>query len=89
MKITINQTADDLDPNATTEDPAGSLRNYITTLTAALGKEFPAAEIEHREISDTYAFRVSNDDGGDDRGSISDTVQRIAEEIYETGNFWV
>lgn len=84
MKITINYTADALDPNNTAEDAEQSLRNYIAELTAEIQKEFPGADIEHAEIDDTYQFRVSDDPDG----SIADEVQSISERVYETGNFW-
>jgi uncharacterized coiled-coil DUF342 family protein len=84
MKITINQTAEALDPNSTTENPEQSLVNYIAELTKEIQKAYPEAEVEHNEIDDTYSFRVSDDPDG----SIAEEIQEISESVYETGNFW-
>lgn len=84
MKITINQTAESLDPNETTENPEQSLANYIAELTAAILRDYPEAQIEHNDTDHTYAIRVSDDPDG----SIGDDIQEISERVYETGNFW-
>jgi type IV secretory pathway TrbF-like protein len=85
MKITINQTAAALDPHSTTTDPDQSLVNYILELTAAIRQKYPDAVIEHHDIDDTYAIRVTDDPAGD----IAAELQGLSEQVYATGNFWV
>ena len=84
MKITIRLTADGLDPNQTTTDPAESLVNYIRDLTEEILKAYPGAEVVHDEIDDTQCYVVDDDPDG----TIRDEIQRISELVYETGMFW-
>jgi hypothetical protein len=87
MKITLIQCAADLDPENTTSDPDASLDAYIAEVSSELRKEFPDCEIEHSDDSGTYSFRLTEYDG-DDYYEVEDTIQRITETVYETGNFW-
>jgi len=83
-QITINQTAEGLDPNATTENPEQSLCEYIKELSKEILKDYPEAEITHNEIEDTKSITISDDPNG----LISERVQEISEDVYEAGNFW-
>lgn len=84
VQITINQTAEGLDPNATTENPEQSLIGFVKELSAEILKEFPDAEIVFNEIDDTKSITISDDPDG----SCSERVQAMAEDVYEAGNFW-
>ena len=87
MKITLIQCAADLDPENTTSDTDASLDAYIAEVSSELRKEFTDCEIEHSDDSGTYSFRLTEYDG-DDYYEVEDTIQRITETVYETGNFW-
>lgn len=63
------------------------MEGRAAALTDGIMAEYPSAEVEHRDQSDTYAFRVT--DAGDDHEDVVDFIQRKSEQIYETGNFWV
>lgn len=90
MKITIHHDQNSIDPSASYTDkqfPAvmTALENeYEAALTAA----FPNAEIEFIDGNDPRSIRVTNT-GLDDPSEIEDVVQRICEQVYETGNFWL
>ena len=84
MKITINQTAEALDTNATTENPEQSLANYVESMTKEILKVYPEAEVSHNEIDVSFGFTVSDDPDG----SIAGEIQEISETVYKTGNFW-
>lgn len=89
MRITINQTVNGLDPNSTSENGAESLKNYIAEVTAEIHKQYPNAWVIHKEVDETYAFRVDTDQ--DDHLShmgYGQSVQEIIERVYECGNFW-
>ena len=87
MKITLIQCAADLDPADTTTNPDASLAAYIAEVTRELRRAFPDCEIEHRDESGTYSFRLTDYEMAD-REHVEDTIQRITETVYETGNFW-
>ena len=86
MKIIITHNQSSIDPSATVPD--ANFPKVQTELerqyTRALLAEFPDADVEFREGSDTHSVRVSDDDDG----SIAEEVQRILETVYETGTFW-
>ena len=52
-----------------------------------LKKEFPEAEIDALIEPGTYWFTVSAAEV-ENQSEIEDTIQRIGETVYETGNFW-
>ena len=88
MTITLNQTTNTLDPNGTTADPDESLVGYITEVTAELQRAFPGVDVVHNNEDDTKAFTVAVA-ADEDYYETSDEIQRITEDVYETGNFWV
>lgn len=89
MKITISHDQSSIDPSATysTEQFEQVCESLETEYAAALAKEYPDAEIEFRNSSDTYSVRIT-ETGMDDPREIEDNVQRICEAVFETGNFW-
>lgn len=90
MKITISHDQDSIDPSATYSDEqfAEVRESLEKEYEAALKKEYPTAEIEFRNSSDTYSIRVT-DIGMEDPIDIETDVQRVCELVYETGNFWM
>ena len=90
MKITITHDQSSVDPSATyTEEQFGEvLESLESEYTAAIKKEFPDAEIEFVNGSDTYSVRIT-ETGMDDPSETESEIQRILEAVYETGNFWI
>ena len=87
ITITLNQTADNLDPNHTSSNPHESLAAYLKEVEARIKAVYPDADVDHNEIDDTYAFRVVCDDP-EQYEEIMQEVQDITESVYELGNFW-
>ncbi|MDC1268183.1 hypothetical protein N8Z76_00460 [Gammaproteobacteria bacterium] len=85
MKIKLNVTYDDLDPNGISENPGQCLINYIDKVTEAIHSIYPDAQIEHQEQSDTYSAQVDDDPTGE----ISLEIQYITEDVYTAGGFWI
>jgi hypothetical protein len=94
MKITIRTAADSLDSNATCtpEQAAKSLANYCAEVNREIAKLYPEAEVEH--IEEDYCdigIRVTGvplNEERDEQAEIEDAIQRIVEDVFETGNFW-
>jgi hypothetical protein len=89
MKITIKGTTASLDPNATSPDSEQSLQNYNNELTAAVLEEYPDAEIIHLNEDDSGSGIVVRADSNEEEEQAVLFVQRIGEQIYAQGNFWV
>ncbi len=90
MKITIRHDQNSIDPNATYTDEQfpqvkASLENEYTK---AIHAEYPDAEIEFEESTDTKSIIVKTS-GLDDPSEIEDNIQRITETVFETGLFWI
>jgi hypothetical protein len=94
MKIQIRTTTDSLDPNATCtpEEAELSLRSYCAEIDREIAKTFPEAEVEHlNEDSCDNGIRVTGvplNEERDEQAEIEDAIQRICEDVFETGNFW-
>ena len=87
MNITLIQSADNLDPNSTAENPEQSLKNYVNEVTAAIRAEWSEAEVDHRDEDGTYAWTLTGYEKSD-RDQVEFRIQAITEEIFEAGNFW-
>lgn len=90
MKITIRHDQNSIDPNATYTDQQfpqvkASLEKHYTQ---AILAEYPEAEIEFEDSTDTYCLAVK-DTGLDDPSEIHFNIQRITETVFETGLFWI
>lgn len=90
MKITISHTQSSIDPSATYSDDqfAEVLKSIEAEYENAILSEYPDAEIEFRNEDTTYSVRVTRT-GMEDPSKIEDDVQRIVEDVYATGNFWI
>jgi len=89
MKITIRHDQNSIDPSATYTDEQfpqvkAALEKHYTT---AILAEYPQAEIEFEESSDTHCLVVK--DTLEDPSEIEDNIQRITETVFETGLFWI
>ena len=56
--------------------------------TKAIRAEYPDAEIEFEDSTDTHCL-VVKDSGLDDPSEIHFNIQRITETVFETGIFWI
>jgi hypothetical protein len=94
MKIIINTTIEELDPNATCtpEQARESLASYCREITDRIHAEYPDAEIEHTEDNTDRPIRVIMDTTTEDdyREWVAavDRIQEICETVYTVGNFW-
>jgi hypothetical protein len=92
MKIIINTTIEELDPNATCtpEQAEQSLGNYCREVTERILREYPDAEIEHRCDATDRPIRVMGMQETYPREweHTMDRVQEICEDVYTMGNFW-
>jgi len=90
MKITISHDASSIDPTATLSDEMfAEVKAALDAETeAAILKAYPEAEVDCGGYDTTCSIRVTGTDM-DDQGEIRADIQRICEEVYETGMFWV
>jgi len=90
MKITIRHDQNSIDPSATyTEEQFAQVKDSLEReYTKALLAEYPDADIEFEESTDTNAIVIKNS-GLDDPSEIEDNIQRITETVFETGLFWL
>lgn len=91
MKIIINTTTDDLDPNATCsseEQVESSLHNYQKEVNKRILEVYPQAEIEHREESTDNCIRVKGIESFREMEDIEREVQSICEDVYSEASFW-
>ena len=90
MKITIRHDQSSIDPSATyTEEQFAQVKESLEReYTKAIHAEYPDAEIEFEESTDTKSIVVKTS-GLDDPSEIEDNIQRITETVFETGLFWL
>ncbi len=90
MKITIRHDQSSIDPSATyTDEQFAQVKDSLEReYTKALLAEYPDADIEFEESTDTNAIVVKNS-GLDDPSEIHFNIQRITETVFETGLFWL
>jgi hypothetical protein len=90
MKITIRHDQSSIDPSATyTGEQFAQVKESLEReYTTALLAEYPDAEIEFEESTDTKSIVVKTS-GLDDPSEIEDNIQRICETVFETGLFWL
>ena len=90
MKITIRHDQNSIDPSATyTEEQFAQVKESLEReYTKALLAEYPDAEIEFEESTDTKSIVVKTS-GLEDPSEIEDNIQRITETVFETGLFWL
>ena len=90
MKITIRHDQSSIDPSATyTEGQFAQVKESLKReYTKAILGEYPDAEIEFEESTDTKSIVVKTS-GLDDPSEIEDNIQRITEAVFETGLFWL
>jgi hypothetical protein len=90
MKITIRHDQSSIDPSATYTDEqfAQVKKSLEREYTKAILAEYPDAEIEFEESTDTKSIVVKTS-GLDDPSEIEDNIQRILETVFETGLFWL
>lgn len=90
MKITIRHDQSSIDPSATyTDEQFAQVKESLEReYTTALLAEYPDAEIEFEESTDTKSIVVKTS-GLDDPSEIEDNIQRITETVFETGLFWL
>lgn len=90
MKITIRHDQNSIDPSATyTDEQFAQVRESLEReYTKAILAEYPDAEIEFEESTDTKSIVVKTS-GLDDPIEIEDNIQRITETVFETGLFWI
>jgi hypothetical protein len=90
MKITIRHDQSSIDPSATYTDEqfAQVKKSLEREYTKALLAEYPDAEIEFEESTDTKSIVVKTS-SLDDPSEIEDNIQRICETVFETGLFWI
>ena len=90
MKIKIRHDQSSIDPSATYTDEqfAEVKKSLEREYTKAIIAEYPDAEIEFEDSSDTNCL-VVKDAGFDDLSEIKDNIQRITETVFETGIFWL
>lgn len=89
MKIIIRHDQNSIDPSASYTDAqfAEVKKSLEREYTKALLAEYPEAEIEFEDSTDTNCL-VVKDDGLDDPSEIHFNIQRITETVFETGLFW-
>lgn len=90
MKLTIRHDQSSIDPSATYTDEqfAQVKKSLEREYTKALLAEYPDAEIEFEESTDTKSIVVKTS-SLDDPSEIEDNIQRICETVFETGLFWI
>jgi hypothetical protein len=90
MKITIRHDQSSIDPSATYTDEqfAEVKKSLEREYTKAIIAEYPDAEIEFEDSTDTNCL-VVKDAGLDDPSNIHFNIQRIIETVFETGLFWL
>jgi hypothetical protein len=91
MKITIRHDQSTIDPSATySEAEFGDVQKQLETeYKRAIRAEYPDSEIEFdHNGKTTYSIRVTGT-GLDDPREIEADIQRICEEVFETGLFWI
>jgi hypothetical protein len=88
MKITLFQTAENLDPEDLADNPMQSLTAYIKEVSAEILKAYPDAKINHRNEDSQRSFSVDTYLDYPEHVEVSDTIQTITEDVYATGNFW-
>jgi hypothetical protein len=90
MKITIrhDQSSINLSATYTDEQFAQVKKSLEREYTKALLAEYPDAEIEFEESTDTKSIVVKTS-SLDDPSEIEDNIQRICETVFETGLFWL
>jgi hypothetical protein len=88
MKITISHDQTTIDPSATYNeaDFADVQKQLETEYERAIRAEYPDAEIEFDGTA--YDIRVTGT-GLDDPRETQAEIQRICEEVFETGLFWI
>jgi hypothetical protein len=84
MTITINQSANDLDPGATVENPCACLEAYFSLCSEALAAEWPEADIVCNDVEQWLPLHCSDWDEDD-----YVRAQEICSDIYATGMFWL
>ena len=90
MKITIRHDQSSIDPSATyTDEQFAQVKESLEReYTKAILAEYPDAEIEFEESTDTKSIVVKTS-GLDDPSNIEDNIQRVTETVFETGLFWL
>ena len=90
MKTTIRHDQSSIDPSATyTKEQFAQVKESLEReYTKAILAEYPDAEIEFEESTDTKSIAVKTS-GLDDPSEIEDNIQRITETVFETGLFWL
>jgi ADP-heptose:LPS heptosyltransferase len=90
MKITIRHDQNSIDPSATyTDEQFAEVKESLESqYTQSILAEYPEAEIEFEDSTDTYCLAVK-DTGLDDPSEIHFNIQRITETVFETGLFWL
>lgn len=90
MKITIRHDQSSIDPSIDyTEEQFAQVKESLEReYTKAILAEYPDAEIEFDESTDTKSIVVKTS-GLDDPIEIEDNIQRITENVFETGLFWI
>ena len=88
MKIQIHGTPDTLDPSATAENPLESFAAYKREVRAEVLRHYPNAEVifTGSDYSGSQIKVTGIDDA--EEAETYETVQRITEEVYESGMFW-
>lgn len=88
MKITFYQTAADLDPGETSDNPEKSLENFVELLSAAIREKYPDAVFEHQKQSNYCEFSLEGVSDGHEYAKIWNFASGKSAEIYEKGDFW-
>ena len=90
MKITIRHAQSSIDPSGTIPDNRfpGVLAALESAYEDAILREYPGAEIEFEESSDTNEIVLRGIDDGKEYESILNSLNIIVGTVYETGNFW-
>ena len=90
MKITIRHDQSSIDAltTYTGEQFAVVKESLESEYKKAILQEYPEAEIEFEDSTDTYSIVIS-DSGLDDPSEIHFDIQRITETVFETGLFWI
>jgi hypothetical protein len=88
MKITISHDQSTIDPSGAYNeaDFAEVQKRLETEYERAIKAEYPDAEIEFDDK--LYPIRITGT-GVDDPREIQADIQRICEEVFETGLFWI
>jgi len=90
MKITISHDASSIDPTATCgEEQFARVKAALEAeYEAAILKEYPDADVDCGGYDTTCSIRITGTDIYDP-SEIRADIQRICEEVFETGMFWV